>query len=101
MENKQQYDLSEAIKKAYQAEPLKIDLGFAVTNKLFAKKKEAIDKWLQVLLYCIIISAALVGLYYLVSLASIDILLLFLLFAAGFLWISLRELNFYKVKALS
>ena len=100
MENKEPYDLSEAIKKTYQAEPLKTDLAFAVTIKLFAKKKAPIaDKLLHILFYCLIISAASYCLYYLVSAASFAIIMLFLLVAGGFLWVAFREMNFYKMKS--
>jgi len=104
MENKQPYDLSAAIKETYKAEPLKTNLVLTVTNKLFAKKQAKIaagDKLLQILFYGLIISAAIYCLFYLVSAASLAIILVFVFFAGGFLWISFREMSFYRMKTFN
>ena len=103
MENKQQYDLSEAVKQTYRVSPLKTDLSATITKKVFAGKPAApvfTDNILQLLLFLIAGLSALFILYYLFSAASFAVLILSGLFIAAYLWISLREINYYKAGAV-
>ena len=99
MDNKKQYDLSEAVKQTYRVSPLKTDLAATVTRKVLAGKPAApafADNMLQLLLYIIAGLSALFILFYLFSAASLGVLILSGLFIAGYLWISLREIKYYK-----
>ena len=102
MDNKQQYDLSEAVKQTYRVSPLKTDLSAIVTRKVLAVKPAVpafADNVLQLLLYIIAGVTALFILYYLFNAASFAVLILAGLFIAGYLWISLREIKYYKNSA--
>ena len=102
MENKQQYDLSEAVKQTYRVSPLKTDLSAIVTRKVLAGKAPVpafTDNMLQLLLYVIAGLSALFILFYLFSAASFAVLILSGLSIAGYIWISLREIKFYKNSA--
>ena len=102
MENKQQYDLSEAVKQTYRVSPLKTDLSATVTRKVLAVKPAApafADNVLQLLLYVIAGLSALFILFYLFSAASFAVLILSGLSIGGYLWISLREIRYFKNSA--
>ena len=99
MDNKKQFDLSEAVKQTYRVSPLKTDLSASVTRKLLAGKPTApafTDNILQLLLFVIAGFTALFILYYLFNAASFAVLIIAGVFIAGYLWISLREINYYK-----
>lgn len=100
MENKEQHDLSEAIKQTYRVSPLKTDLSATVKRKVLAGRPAApiafTDKMLQLLLFIIAGSTALFILYYLFNAASFAVLLTAGIFIGAYLWISLREINYYK-----
>ena len=102
MENKQRYDLSEAVKQTYSVSPLKTDLAATVTRKVLAGKSAApafADSMLQLSLYVIAGLTALFILYYLFSAANFALLVVAGVFIAGYLWISLREIRYYKAGA--
>jgi hypothetical protein len=99
VKNKESYDLSEAIKNTYRTEPLKTNLSLSVAEKVFAGKPAPpafTDRLLPILFYILFVSGAGYSLYYLVSAAPAGLLILFLLFAAGYWWISMREIKFFN-----